>query len=378
VTTVALEYRPALFQAFGIGRYVKNLATGLLEADPRLELKLFSVFLRGHEERARAHEWPISRAERVTSRLPGRSVPLLAKVGLAFDRKLAPFDLFHHTDYAITPLRTKRRVVTLYDTAWRADRGWVEPQQGRRMDGVVRALLRRDPEIVTISEFAKEEFVRDLGVDPARVHVTPLAPDEVFSKRRDHDAVVGRVKKWGARQPYVIALGTLEPRKNLVRLAEACALARKRVPALGLVVLGRKGWRHEELLAATASAPAGSFRWLGDVPDDDCAALVQGAAALAFPSLYEGFGLPAIEGMAAGVPVIASDIPVMREICGDAALLVDTTNPAVLAEAILWAVTDRDAARLASRGRARAAEFTWRRCAEGTLAAYRTLLERTS
>jgi glycosyltransferase involved in cell wall biosynthesis len=376
VTTVALEYRPALFQAFGIGRYVKNLAPALLAADPDLELVLFSVFLRGHAARERGHPWPAARARRVGVRFPGRVVPLLGRLGYSFDERLAPFDLFHHTDYAITPLRTRRRVVTLYDTAWLPRRGFVEPVQSRRMESAVRALLRGDPEVLTLSDFARGELVEAFSLAPERVHVTPLAADPVFAIPRGAAAIDEAQRRHGLRAPYVIALGTLEPRKNVVRLVRAVAEARRAAPDLGLVLLGRKGYRHEEVFAE--AAPLGSaVRWLGSVPDADAASLVQGAAALAFPSLYEGFGLPAIEGMAAGVPVIASDIPVMREICGAAAILVDTTRDGVLAEAIRWALNGRGPAALAAAGRERAAQFTWDRCAAGTLRAYERVLERT-
>jgi glycosyltransferase involved in cell wall biosynthesis len=376
VTTVALEYRPALFQAFGIGRYVRNLAPAMLEADPALELVLFSVFLRGHAARARDHDWPRARARRVGVRFPGRAVPLLGRLGYTFDRRLEPFDLFHHTDYALTPLRTRRRVVTLYDTAWLPHRGYVEPSQARKMERAVRGLLRGDPEVITLSETARAELVDHFRIDPDRAHVTPLAADPVFATPLGGDAIEEAQRRLDIRRPYVICLGTLEPRKNVVQLVRAVQEARRKIADLELVLLGRKGFRHEGVFEEGESRLGAGLRWLGSVPDRDAAALVQGAAALVFPSLYEGFGLPAIEGMAAGVPVIASDIPVMREICGTAAMLVDTTRTDVLTEAIRWAVEGR-ATQLAQRGRLRAAEFTWHACATATLGAYRRLLERT-
>jgi alpha-1,3-rhamnosyl/mannosyltransferase len=296
---------------------------------------------------------------------------------VTFDRRLAPFDLFHHTDYAVTPLVTHRRVVTLYDTAWLPHRGYVEPRQSRIMERAVRALLQGDPEVVALSEFAKADLVDCFRLDPSRVHVTPLASDPVFTEPIPADAIASAQRRAAIGPPYVISLGTLEPRKNLVNLIRAVDLARRQVPELGLVLLGRKGFRHEEVLDAAARSNLGSrFKFLGSIPDAAAAALVKGASTLAFPSVFEGFGLPAIEGMAAGVPVIASDIPVMREICGDGARLVDTTSVATLAAAVRWAVTDPASSDLAKAGVARAAHFTWRRCAEKTLAAYRSLLQR--
>lgn len=144
--TVGLDWRPALFRAFGIGRYVRNLAAGILEADPTLRLELLAVFLRGREARMNAHPAPAS--PRVTLHgmsLPARAWPALSRFGLTADRMLNQAQLFHDTDYFVTPCRKLRKVVTLYDAAWRRDLGYVEAKQSVKMERAVRDLLVGDP-----------------------------------------------------------------------------------------------------------------------------------------------------------------------------------------------------------------------------------------
>ncbi len=247
---VGMDYRPALFQAFGIGRYVKNLARALLDADPDLTLELLAIFHRGRRARAAAHDWPDAlRARYVGVPCPARVFAFLRRLGFGADRLLRRYDVWHDTDYAATPVRRGPRVVTLYDVAYFPEFGHVSPQQSRKMTAIVRGLLQGDPEVVTISETAKADLVRAFDLDPSRVHVTPLGFDPVFARPGGEDKASQLLTHEGVRGPYVVALGTLEPRKNLVRLVAAFAGARARRPELSLVLLGRAGWRAEELFA---------------------------------------------------------------------------------------------------------------------------------
>lgn len=375
---VAIDYRPALFQAFGIGRYVKNLARALLEADPQLSLALLGIFHRGQRARAAAHEWPDRlRAKYVGVPCPARVFALLRKLGVSANPLLGRFDLWHDTDYAPTPVKNVPRVVTLYDVAYFPEFGHVTPEQSQKMLGLVRALLRGGPEIVTISETAKGDLVRAFDLDPARVHVTPLGFDPLFAEAGGEEKARQLLTHEGIRGPYVIALGTIEPRKNLLRLVGAFERARRERPELSLVLLGRKGWRHEELFAEIERRDLRrAVRWLGSVPDRAAAAFVRAAACLAFPSLHEGFGLPVVEGMAAGVPVLCSNLPVLREVAGDAAEFAEPLDEAALAAGLLRALDPQGREARVAAGRARAARFTWRDCAEKTLVAYRAAVAR--
>ncbi len=375
---VALDYRPALFQAFGIGRYVRNLVPALLELDPGLRLTLAGVFLRGQKARTAAHAWPDPRRARyVGARLPARALPWLGAIGWSANSLLGPLDVFHDTDYATIPLRRGARVVTLYDTAYFEKHGFVSPAQAKKMLAIVRRQLRADPEIVTISDAAKADLVAAFDLDPRRVHVTRLGADPSFLRARTEAELDAVRRRFSLARPYAICAGTLEPRKNIVRLVKALGAARARGVDLDLILIGRRGHASEEIFTTIdGQGLTQHVRWLGVVSDDDAACLVRGASLLAFPTLHEGFGLPAIEGLAAGVPVVASDIPVLREVCGDLATLVDPLDERALSEAVALAHTDRAIRERAAAGPKWAASFTWRACAEGTRAAYQAAVER--
>jgi len=181
----------------------------------------------------------------------------------------------------------------------------------------------------------------------------------------------------GLDTPYILAVGTLQPRKNYPVLMQAYAALRQRTGLPHkLAIVGGRGWLTEEIDATiTRLGLADQVRLLGFAPDDDLPALYTGASLLAFPSLYEGFGLPALEAMACGTPVVASTAPSLPEVCGDAALLVDPADVDGLADALERVLTDQEmAAQMVARGQQRAAQFRWEDAAKDLLAVYRQVL----
>lgn len=204
--------------------------------------------------------------------------------------------------------------------------------------------------VVAVSAFTRDELAEVLGTDPARVRTVPNAVPAGFSP--DGPRAAG---------DYVLAVGTLEPRKNLVRLAEACALA-----GAELRVVGAQGWGGVELPAHVTL--------VGPVGDDELAALYRGARCLAYPSLYEGFGIPIVEAMACGTPVVTSRGGATEEVSGGAAVLVDPFDPADIARGIGEATETIRAAALGEAGLLRAASFTRERVVEAMHAVYREAL----
>jgi glycosyltransferase involved in cell wall biosynthesis len=198
---------------------------------------------------------------------------------------------------------------------------------------------------------------------PLGVDVLPVSDDDVTRVTRQH----------GVTRPYVLFVGTVEPRKNLPRVVDA--FARIGRPDVELVLVGPTGWNED--VAPAVAALGARARALGFVPRHDLAPLYAGAAAFVYPSLREGFGLPVLEAMAQGTPVVTSAATSTAEVAGDAALLVDPFDVDAIAAAIDRALTDGEVARrLRDAGRARAAEFPWSRTAEMTLAVYREAVSR--
>ena len=222
--------------------------------------------------------------------------------------------------------------------------------------------ISRAAAIFTVSEAAREDLVRAAAVPPEKVFVTPNGVDPAFFELRPPE---------GPRAPYLLAVGTFEPRKNLPVLLDAFRSLRRDGRDLQLVVVGHQGFT--QLLPLGELAP--HVRLTGTVPDGELRELYAGAACFVLPSLHEGFGLPLAEAMAAGVPAVASDIPALREVGGEAVRYADPRDPDGFAEAIGAALDDREGSQLrVAAGRGRARRFRWEDTARATLGVYRRIL----
>ncbi|MEA2233990.1 MAG: hypothetical protein QOD83_3806 [Solirubrobacteraceae bacterium] len=214
--------------------------------------------------------------------------------------------------------------------------------------------VRRARALVCISDATRRDLVERVPASAPRALVIPLAAAELFG-------AAGRARR-GTERPYVLAAGTLEPRKNLERLLDAWArLAPALRDAHDLVLVGPAGWEADAILRRARGA---GVRVTGYVPDEELAALYGGCQLFCYPSLYEGFGLPVLEAMRAGAPVITSNISSLPEVAGDAAVLVDPLSVDAIRSALARLLADPDErARLREAGRARAAGFSWERTA---------------
>lgn len=258
------------------------------------------------------------------------------------------------------PLASRRNVVCIYDAASVRHPEWYSRAFAAYQRRVLPALARRARLVVVASEFARGEAVEVLGADPERTRVVPLGVADVF--RPDAEAQSAR-SAFGLGRPYVLTVGSRIARKNAAVLEHAARVLDTR--GLDLVSAGSgRGYMQ---------AGASPLRELGYVDQDLLPGLYAGAAAFVLPSLYEGFGLPVLEAMASGVPVVASDRASLPEVCGDAALLVDPEDQDALADAIT-AAAGEERERLRERGLARARSFTWERTARETDALLGALL----
>ena len=272
-------------------------------------------------------------------------------------------DVFHGTNFVAPPALHARPVVTVHDLGYLRNPATVDAASLAYRELVLRA-VGRAAVVCTPSQAVADQVCDAYPIGPDRVHVTPLGVEPSWFDAAPSTSAVRR--ELGLPQSYVLAVGTLEPRKNLSLAVDAYRLANSLALDLPpLVVVGAQGWGEQ---LDTSGVDQAIIR-TGRLSQSDLLPVVAGAAALVFPSIDEGFGLPPLEALATGTAVVASDLPVTREVLADHAVYVDPRSPESLLDGILQVL--RDPAGTPDSRRAHAARFTWQACAEATLAAYR-------
>jgi glycosyltransferase involved in cell wall biosynthesis len=395
---VAMDATPLLGPRTGIGRYVAQLAealAGLAGPEPE-ELVLVPFSWRGTRDLPAAapraprvrhgrRRVPARLLQAAWARLPWPPVEWLS----------GPVDVFHATNFAAPPTRRAAVVVTIHDLTYLRYPEMVTDASARYRTLVPRA-LQRGAVVCTPTAAVASEVADEYHLPPDRLVVTPLGVDDTWRHATPPDPAWLAAHDLPAR--YLLFVGNREPRKNLPTLLTAYrevlgADTRRSVgvgngptvaegagtttapPAGGvppLVLVGPAGWGDA---LDTAGLPSGAILTPGYLPQPDLARVVAGAAAVVVPSWYEGFGLPALEALACGTPVVASDLPALREVLGDQAELVPPGDPAALAGALARVLDDPGGEPARAARRARAAGFTWESCAQATLSAYRLALE---
>jgi glycosyltransferase involved in cell wall biosynthesis len=350
----------------GIGRYLDRLLTALPTALGGDELVVYAGSDAGPPHPALASSW--RRARVSADRPPLRIAWEHAMLPIAARRDR--LDLFHGTMNVLPRFLPCPAIVTIHDLAFLRWPDQVPARRYRYLSAGVAAAAGRAARIIAVSESTKTDVVELLAVDPARISVTPLGVDARFRPPSPEERTAFRERQ-NLVQPYLLAVGNLEPRKNLPGLLRAFARLAPEVPH-DLVLIGAEGWLTGEFHSTLAGLRLGErVRMTGFVSDEDLPLWYGAADLFVYPSLYEGFGLPVVEAMACATPVVTSNTSSLPEVAGDAALLVAPADDA-LALGIRRVLTDPALAHdLRRRGQARAAEFTWERTAERTVAVYR-------
>jgi glycosyltransferase involved in cell wall biosynthesis len=359
---VGFDATPLLGPRTGIGTYTERLVDALVRmGPPDLDLVATPFSSRGTEPlrgqlpdrvRVAGRRLPARALRQLWSRTPWPPVEALC----------GPVDVFHGTNFVAPPTRRARTVVTVHDLAYLELPETVSPAS-LAYRHLVPAALARGATVCAVSHTMAAAVINAYDLPPERLVVTPLGVDESWYAARPPTGPT----PLGLPDDYVVAVGTLEPRKNLRALVAAYRLALSRRTELPpLVLVGAQGWGDA---LDTSGLPEGQVVRTGHLPLPELQQVVAGARLLAFPSRYEGFGLPPLEALAAGTPVLAADLAVTREVLGDQARFADPDSAEAILDGLVRTVADPPGTAESRRQHARG--YTWELCAEATLVAYR-------
>lgn len=376
---VAIDYTPAVTQGGGIGRYTRGLVAALIEHADRGAFDLRLVLARD----AGLDRLPPLPEGVSLCRLPLPSVWMSRiwhrlRLPLAADRLIGGCELYHAPDYVLPPLARAQGLVTVHDLSFLTYPEGAVPALARYLGRAVPRSVARADRVLADSESTRRDLERLLGLAPDRVTVVGAGVEARFRPLVDRGQRLAARQRLGLPERFVLGLGTLEPRKNFVGLIQAFERCAERVPDLHLVIAGGQGWLFEPILEAAASSPhAARIHLLGFVDDAELPSLYGLAESFAFPSFYEGFGIPVLEAMACGTPVVVADNSSLPELAGDAALRVPTGDSAALATALLRLSEDPELRlRHARLGPIQASRFAWPAAADRLVEVYRGLLQR--
>ncbi|HHS50409.1 MAG TPA: glycosyltransferase family 1 protein [candidate division Zixibacteria bacterium] len=347
----------------GVGVYTRSLVSAMAELDDVEEIVLFSI---GDVPEFAS---PKVRTVRYRSRVQHFAIQLeLPKL-----LKNNGIDVLHGPNFYL-PLRGKTpSAVTVHDLSAQFFPSH-HSLKHRLSQAFLKPSIKRADAIIAVSKATADEIARYRPSYAGKVRVVHNGVDERFTPAPLSEIECIRVK-FGLPERFILFVGTLEPRKNVQRLVEAFAEIRHRVPQK-LIIAGGKGWLYDDIFASVRQLGIeDSVMFIGYVPFEDLPALYSSADVFCYPSLYEGFGLPVLEAMACGTPVVTSNLSSMPEVAGDCAILVDPSSAESIADGLRRLAQD-DALRedFKARGLARAKEFTWQNCARKTLDIYRSIV----
>ena len=374
---IAIDYTAAIRQGAGIGTYVRQLVDAMLAQDTRTS---YSLLTSGRA--TEAHPFPD--AENVVGHnilIPDRYLTILWyrwRLPLPPARLFTgPVDIYHGPDFVLPPLPKRiRKVVTIHDLAFLEHPEYAVPSLADYLKKVVPEAVAQADIVATVSQEVSHTLIEHFHTSPDKLSVVPNGVGPHFRRITDPVLLGATRHKFGLQSPFVLGVGTLEPRKNHIGLIKAFhkAQQQKDGPQM-LAIAGGHGWLYEETRQLVADLKLEKkVLFLGRVSDLELVTLYSMADIFAFPSFFEGFGIPPLEAMACGCPVITSNVSALPEVVGDAALLINPHDSDALADAMLTLLHDesrRD--ELRQKGYQRVKNYTWAESARKMLAIYKNL-----
>ena len=361
---IALDAHTLGSQVGGNETYIKNLIRGFAAIDRKNEYFLYlppgahpNGFLKSLPESFSVRTlWPAS---------PWIRIPFSTPFRLAQDK----IDLLL-LQYAAPPVCPAPYVLTIHDISWEYYPDYFKPVERLRLKEITPFSARKAAHVITCSEHSKKDIVNLYKVPEEKVTVTYYGKDPAFRKIHDPSLLAGIKSRYGITGPFILYVGNIQPRKNLVRLIEAFSHLKKeaKLPHK-LVIVGKKAWLFSDVFDSVRQTGIESeILFTGYVPDEELPLLYNAADLFVYPSIFEGFGLPVLEALACGTPVITSNTSSLAELAGEAAVLIDPLSIQELTDAMIRVLRDEKLRLLlAEKGLRRASQFTWEKTSRQTL-----------
>ena len=373
---IAIDYTAAIRQSAGIGNYVRKLVDAMLEQDTSNQ---YTLLTSGRPTRER----PFPTADNVRGRsifIPDRYLNIIWyrwRLPLYATYFSGQVDIYHGPDFALPPIgKTLRKVVTVHDLAFLEHPEYAVPSLAAYLKKVVPEAVAAADVVCTVSQEVSRTLRAHFQTPREKLVVIPNGVSPHFRRITDPVLLGATHHKFGLKHPLVLSVGTLEPRKNHIGLIKAFyqAQKKKRGPAM-LALAGAKGWLYEETQRLVEELKLEKkVRFLGRVSDLELVTLYSLADVFAFPSFVEGFGVPPLEAMACGAPIITSNTSSLPEVVGDAALLINPHNTGELSGAIIRILENKQLQEeLRQKGYERVKEYTWSASAHKMLSVYQKL-----
>lgn len=374
---IAIDYTPAYDQGGGIGRLVRDLITALALEDTATPYRLFVAGASRSQLPAPPgpnFTWhPIPLSAEWMARLWQR-----AHLPLPVNWLTGRVDLYHATDFVLPPVSSRvKTILTVHDLSFVRVPETAAPNLRAYLNVVVPRSVQRADHIIADSQATKDDLSALYGTAPEKITVLLSGVDPRFARVTDENVLHEVRTRYGiAHKPYIFCIGTVQPRKNYSRVIQALAQLRAEGRDVQLVIAGGKGWLEDEMYRTVyGTQMQDHVKLIGFARDEDLPALYSGADLTAFPSLYEGFGLPILESMACGTPVVTANVSSLPEVAGEAALLIDPYDVSALTDAIRRLLTDETLrSTLIERGYQQVKQFTWAKAARQLRAIYTRVL----